>query len=116
MTTDIKFTDDISIENGDLAVVESSQAAGQRIRHRLLTFRGEWFLDLEFGPPYREQILVKNPPLDIIGAIIRSEIIKSQPGEFMSFEASLNNATRSLKVDATMITTEGTVDVNISVP
>lgn len=106
---DIKFVNDIEIVNGDLAMVDEPQASGQRIRHRLLTFRGEWFLDLGFGVPYRENILVRNPRLDVIGAIFRSEILKSAAGEFTDFSASIDNQTRRLTLSFSLQTTQGNV-------
>lgn len=113
--TDIKFHNDIEIVNGDIALIEEPAASGQRIRHRLLTFRGEWFLDLLFGPPYREEVLVKNPRLDVIGAILKSEILKSVDGEFTAFEASLNNATRNLSLTYSIQTTTGTISDTVTI-
>lgn len=98
---DLKLINDLVIENGDLVLVEGSTAAAQRIRHRLLTFRGEWFLDLVFGPTYREDILIKNPRLDVVTAVIKSEILKSADGDFEDFEASLD-AQRHLEMRYTL--------------
>lgn len=112
---DIKFGDDIEIVNGDIATVDEPQASGQRIRHRLLTFRGEWFLDLLFGPPYIEQVFVKNPRVDLIGAVIRGEILKSASGQFTSFSATLNNAARRLSMEFALETPQGNVAANITV-
>lgn len=112
---DLKCVDDIELESGDLATIDEPDASGQRIRHRLLTFRGEWFLDLGFGPPYIEQIFVKNPRLEIIGSVLRSEIGKSVSGSFTKFEASLNQATRRLTVATTVDTTFGQTSVTLTV-
>lgn len=112
---DLRWDNDIMIVNGDIAVVDEPDATGQRIKDRLRTFKGEWFLDRSFGPPYREQILVKNPRLEIIGAIIRSEIAKSASGTFVSFEASLNSTTRQLTVSTTLDTTFGQTQVNVTI-
>jgi hypothetical protein len=112
---DIKFDDDISLSGGDIAVVDEPQASGQRARDRLLTFQGEWFLDLLFGPPYRGQVFVKNPRLDVIGALLRSEIAKSIDGNFTAFDASLNQVTRKLTVSASVETESGTATVGATV-
>jgi len=58
---DLKLNNDLELKNGDLLIIQNASATAQRIRHRLLTFQGEWFLDLLFGPTYREDILIKNP-------------------------------------------------------
>lgn len=92
MSLDLKLHDDLVIENGDLALVRDADATAQRIRHRLLTFRGEWFLDLLFGPNYRKDVLIKNPRLDVVTAGIKSEILKSSDGGvFTGFEATLDS-------------------------
>jgi hypothetical protein len=106
---DIKFVDDLSVHDGDIEFVDEPDATGQRIRHRLLTFRAEWFLDLTFGVPYREQIFVKNPRQEVIGAILRAEILKSADGQITSFSSDLNSATRKLTVSFNLETVQGPI-------
>lgn len=110
---DIKFDSDISLDRGDLALVQEPQASGQRIRHRLLTFKGEWFLDLGFGPDYRGQVFVKNPRIDVVSALLRAEIVKSAAGQFTSFDASFNRAARALTVSYAMTLPVGTVSETV---
>lgn len=99
---DLKLHNDIEITNGDLVLVSGANATAQRIRHRLLTFRGEWFLDLQFGPTYREDVMIKNPRLDVVTAVIKSEILKSTDGgTFEEFEAVLNGR-RELDISYTV--------------
>ena len=99
---DIKLTNDLEIKNGDLSLIQDVDATAQRIRHRLLTFRGEWFLDLLFGPTYQEDILIKNPRLDVVTAVIKSEILKSvENGSFADFSATLSSD-RKLSVSYTL--------------
>ena len=112
---DLRIDDDLVIANGDIAGVVEPDASGQRIHDRLLTFRGEWFLDLAFGVPYYDNILVKAPRLDVISAILKTEILKSASGEFVSFEASVDSRTRHLDVAATLQTIEGQTSVSVTV-
>ncbi len=101
---DLKFTNDLVIDKGDLTLVQHDAATGQAIRDRLATFRGEWFLDLLFGPDYREDILVKNPQLGVVSAILKDEILKSTDGVFTAFDVSLD-AARKLTISYTINTT-----------
>lgn len=114
---DMTYEDDndIVIKNGDIEVVDEPQASAQRMRDRLLTFRGEWFLNLQFGVPYRDNILIKNPRADVISAILKAEMLKSAEGTFTSFESSFNQKTRALTVSATMETTDGEASVTITI-
>lgn len=112
---DIRFEGDLVLQAGDLAVVEEPDASGQRIRDRLMTFRGEWFLDLGFGVPYYDNILVKAPRIEVVSAIIKAEILKSATGEFSSFDANLDSRTRKMTVDATIKTPDGTTTVSLTI-
>jgi hypothetical protein len=113
--TDIRFDNDLVLKNGDILLVEEPDASGQRIKHRLLTFIGEYFLDLNFGTPYYDNILVKAPRIDVISAIIKAEILKSADGEFTEFEAAIDSRARRLTVEATIKTTEGSTSVSITI-
>ena len=94
---DLKLTNDLELENGDLLLVQDASATAQRIRHRLLTFRGEWFLDLLFGPDYLKDILIKNSRLNVVTAIIKSEILKSvDSGSFSDFSTTLSDRNSSI--------------------
>lgn len=112
--TDIRFDDDLILQGGDLALVEEPDASGQRIHDRLMTFRGEWFLDLGYGTPYYNNILVKAPRIEVISAILKAEILKSADGEFTSFTADIDSRTRRLTVAATLKTPDGITNVSIA--
>ena len=105
---DLKYDDDLVIENGDLAVVGETDSIRQRITDRLLTFSEEWFLDLSFGVPYYDNILVKNPRLDVVNAILKEQILKSQDGSFVSFAVNLDRD-RKLSVEYELDTTFGVI-------
>ncbi|AHF77888.1 Phage protein [Sodalis praecaptivus] len=73
---DIKITDGkIVFQSGDLQYVDGAERVRQQIEFRLSLFRGEWFLDADFGTPYFQSILGKH--LTINGAInaLRAEIL-----------------------------------------
>ncbi len=85
MNIDFQFTTDMVIKDGDIAVVQHNDSIGQAIRDRLATFKREWFLDLDFGPDYRADILIKNPNINVVSAIIKEEILKTVDGTFTDF-------------------------------
>jgi len=110
---DLKYSNDLVITGGDLQTVSGNDEAGQRIEDRLKTFKGEWFLDLSFGPDYRKDILVKNPRLSVIAAIIKREILKSAEVTFQDFETSFEN--RRLNIAYTLKTTDGAITSDITI-
>lgn len=109
---DLKFDNDLVIENGDIQTVSGADEIGQRIRDRLLTFKGEWFLDLSYGPDYRADILVKNPSINVVTAVLKKEILKSADGKFTDFSAEFVN--RKLTISFDLQTSNGTVTEEIT--
>lgn len=104
---DLKFTNDIVIENGDLQVVTGPTEIAQGIRDRLMTFKSEWFLDLSYGPDYRADILVKNPSINVVNAVLKKEILKSADGQFTRFDAEFVN--RKLTISYDLQTSSGEI-------
>ena len=54
--------------------INGADKVAQQIKITLLAFLGEWFLDVTFGVPYLEEILVKSPRLAVVETILRSHI------------------------------------------
>lgn len=106
---DLKLDNDLVFDRGDLVTVDGADEVAQRIRHRLLTFRGEWFLDLSVGPDYRGQILLKAPLLDTVNAVLRQQILQVVEGEFTEFESTLDTVTRKLTIRYSLETTEAQI-------
>lgn len=79
----------------------SSGTAGvaQGIRIRVLTFKGEWFLDLDFGVPYYEDVLAQRFNEHKARAAFR-DVILGAPGvaELISLTVAFDRSTRVLSV------------------
>jgi hypothetical protein len=94
------ITGDLDYQGGLVAVVTGQEALAQRIRLRLQVWRGEWFLNPDFGTPYRQQILGKDG-FALIDPVLRS-VILSVPG-VIGFSRiprySYDNVTRKITVD-----------------
>ena len=73
---------DLSLnERGDLAISETgdislTESVRQIVLIRLRWILEEWRLGPELGFPYFEDMLVKNPNLELIGQLIKEEILK----------------------------------------
>jgi hypothetical protein len=59
---------------GDASLVDGAERIAQQIKVTLLAFLGEWFLDVSFGIPYVESVLVKGPDRAQLEAIFRAKI------------------------------------------
>lgn len=94
------LTNDIKLTNGAFEETSGLEFVGQRVKDHLFTFRGEWFLNLEFGVPYLDDILgQKTANLASIGAILKSAIREAAEGEAIipSFQLTHDTATREMK-------------------
>lgn len=105
---DIQYTNDLIVQNGDWATVDQADEIGQSIRDRLLTFRGEWFLDLEFGPDYRRDVFRKNATLEEVTAVLQSEIREVITGDFTEFSVNLTPE-RKLEISYSYVMNEGEI-------
>lgn len=68
-------TNDLHLDgDGNLVMVEDALAVGQHVRQRLMTYEGEWFLDTQAGVPWLEQIMGRQPDLQLAEAVMKAEI------------------------------------------
>ena len=111
---------DIVIVNGDLVVVEQLEAVRQRLEIRLDIQKGEWFMDLRDGLPWRESVFVRNPDIGAITALFTERILSTPDVLFNglsypsvirldSFSISYDNVTGDLRIDFRAITPFGTI-------
>lgn len=95
-------------ENGDLQLLDGARRVAQQIKVTLLAFLGEWFLDISFGVPYLEDVLVKNPRPAVINALLRAAILDvPNVTRVRSLRLDYNRQARALLVTFDAETTEG---------
>ena len=94
--------------------IEGQDRVAQQVKMTLLAFLGEWFLDTNFGIPYLEEILVKNPRLSSVEAILRSRI-KAVPDlvRLTFFGMEFDRMRRTLRVDFNADTNLGPIKDSI---
>lgn len=110
-------TEDIYLDDqGRLVGVNGSEGRAQRIRIRLKTQLGEWFLNTGVGVDWLGNVLVRNPDLRAIRAEI-SLVIRSVPEviQINSLELDNDDATRQLTVTFSVLTTEGPITDEVTV-
>jgi hypothetical protein len=91
------------------------EAVSQNVKTRLQLLRGEWFLDVDAGVPYLQEIMVKPADLQLAEAIIKQTIIETDGiDELRTFSMDFNRDTRVLFISATVTTIYGTTE-NIKV-
>ena len=104
---------DLMVTGIDLVLVDGAEQVRQQLLIKLKLWQGEWFLDTEFGTPYLQQILGKQ--LTMSGAIValRKSILEVQGvTQIMSFDYQFDRANRTIKVQFTVNTPHGIVEVS----
>ncbi|QKJ86691.1 Phage protein [Paramixta manurensis] len=90
----------VVFENGLLQYVDGAERIRQQLEFRLSIFRGEWFLDSEFGTPYFQSILGKRLTINGAISVIKTEIRAVEGiNDISNFRWSLDRANRKLSVE-----------------
>lgn len=104
---------DLDVSAGDLSLVDGAARVRQQIQIKLKLWRGEWFLDTEFGTPYLQSILGKQLTLSGALAALRQSIL--EVGGVIALDAftyNYDSRARSLSVTFTARTSYGLVEVS----
>lgn len=89
-------THDLAL-NGDVLFIDNVERVAQQIKIQLLTFLGEWFLDVAHGVPYLDYVLVKNPNFTLIRELFREQILKVDGvSNLVSIDIDFESATRKM--------------------
>jgi hypothetical protein len=116
MPFDIRLTDrDIVIAPYDLQLTEvGKESVAQRIAIQLNAFRGEYFLDTEFGTPYYQVILRKGVSLTLVDSELK-KVIRGVEGvlQLISYSSEFDRAQRTLHVTFKARVDDGIVDADL---
>ena len=89
-------THDLAL-NGDVMFIDNAERVAQQIKIQLLTFLGEWFLDVTHGVPYLDYVLIKNPNFTLIRELFREQILKVDGvSNLVSIDIDFESATRKM--------------------
>lgn len=103
-------THDLIIADGDLIAIDNAERVAQQIKIQLLTWLGEWFLDITHGVLYLDYILVKNPNIELARSIFKEQIMKvDDVDDVTSLEIYYNATERTMAVEYEASTSYGLV-------
>ncbi|WOZ57492.1 tail sheath initiator protein [Pseudomonas phage vB_PseuGesM_254] len=109
---------DVVFVNGETTVTRKiADIVAQRLKITLYTFLGEWFLDLDVGMPYFQQILNKVRNKSTVDVIFQTVISKDPDViEIISYYSDMDNATRGFYMEFSVRVSDGTITppINIS--
>lgn len=91
---DIKLDDsgDISFTSGESSVTSiGAEDLAQRIRIRLNTFQGEWFMDNTLGVDWWNRVFGKNRSKAAVDALLQEQILKEPDAlQILSYSSSIS--------------------------
>jgi len=96
---------------GDITDQEDySRMILQRIKCRLLSWRGDWYLDQRQGTPWREQVMIKAPSISTIRRVVR-EVVLGTPGveRISSLDIELDSQSRTATIEIVVVADTGTI-------
>ena len=93
-------------ETGDISITDSVR---QAVRIRLLWFLNEWRFTPQYGVPYFEDILTKNPSRERVKGIIRRETVSvDEVLDARNISLVINKPAREAKISLDIVTAEET--------
>jgi hypothetical protein len=109
------LTGDIVHDGRRLQRVADLEAIAQSLRTRLATFKGEWFLDENYGVPWFQTILGTKIPQAAIREVFR-KVIAETPGvaQILKLELRETSVAREFVLAFTVSTDLG--ELSLSVP
>lgn len=92
-----------------------TQTVAQRLKIRLLTFKGEWFVNTIYGIPYYQELLGKKPSKSRVDRIFQQEILAEQGvREITYFNSTFDKRQYSLEFRVKVSTGDVTEVININ--
>lgn len=103
---------DLTLTAGDFVFVTEALQVAQAVETTLRAFRGEWFLNTNFGVPYFQSILgARMVTKEEFDAIIKAAIVGVEDvNRILAYESSFDRGNRVYDVSFTADTTFGPID------
>jgi hypothetical protein len=88
-----------------------AESVAQRVLTRLGLIKDEWFLDIDAGTPYLQEIVVKPVNLPLVDSIIKSRILGTVGvQEITRYVSTLDVNTRIFTIDCDVTNVFGTTE------
>jgi hypothetical protein len=108
-------THDIVFDGSAQVTSNITEALSQRLKIKLLTFMGEWYLDEDYGTPYYQSILGKNRDKATIDAILQNIIREDEYVKQIIEFTSVKTNTREYSLSFRVQDTSGNITDNINI-
>ncbi len=105
---------DLQLTNNSLTLTDGLEAIRQHLQGRFQLFYGEWFLDIEEGVPWFQDILGSKQSFVVVQEILKGVILDT-PGvlQLLTFKFDYVAATREVILEFQALTTDGVIDFTL---
>ena len=101
---------DMAFGYGEANFLTGDAAIRQKVKTRLELYQGEWFLDVEDGTPWFQQVLGKPRSLPLIEAVVKQRILETDGvTDLIEFQMTLDRDTRLLDMAGNVVTENGSL-------
>ena len=116
MNLSLDEDNNLPVIDGNLKTKTGIEEISQMLETRFKSFQGDWFLDLDQGMPYYQEIFLKSTTVTEIESIFL-QVVAGTPGvlDIREFNLSLEPSTRTLTIEFTVLTTDGVLDFSTEV-
>lgn len=110
-----RATHDLPAVIYDLPLVRGVDLIRQRLKQRLLTILGEWFLNAEIGLPWFDELAQKGISDEQITALLMRTIAETDGvQEVVSFDLDFNRRARTIVLSFRVISPEGEIPMEMT--
>lgn len=90
---------DIALENFTLHFLSGVESTVQRLKNKFALWKGDWFLNIDAGIPWIQEILGQRPQEQVVATIFRN-VIANDPDieELLSLNFEFDRSTRNLTI------------------
>ncbi len=100
--------------DGNLAMVHNTEAIGQHVRQRLMTFEGEWFLDKFAGVTWLTNVLGNQYDPVMAESVLKAEVLDTDGvTEINAFSTRFDRVSRGLSSFDIEVLTEYDTEVAV---
>lgn len=105
---------DLDLSGLDFRLTENStEYVSQTIETVLRRFKGEWWLNEDIGLPFYTDILVKNPNINVVNTLFKTEIKRvNGVKKILNFSSEFDTALRELSISFEVLLTNGDIIKN----
>jgi len=102
---------DVQISSGDVVYIDEPSSTRQRLEQKFRLWRGEWFLNVNAGFPWMQDVLGQKPRPEVLRSLAY-DLVVNDPGvrSVDDLTTGFENVDRQLRITFTARLISGTIE------